>query len=413
MAISWNESARVCGSTANSRLYAAALYATAAATVLIWWTRDAPGPPQLTHAVLLTTGALAAAELRRQVEWRVSADTPAGPVRVDVDLACLVPIGLLCGPAAAGGAAVALHATDRFRLPGARVRAPVEPDGPAAAVLANVTGAVVYRQVVGSPADVLPHTWLAGLGATLATAVVILFGHALRAAGALLADTRVATPPDVIGMEVAAAGLGICVAALVTVNPVLLPAAIGLAPTLYRAPLASHYRNRARIDPKTGLANPARWRELAERELRRAVRLAEPVSVLMIDLDHFKRVNDRHGHLAGDAVLHAVAVDLVDRARAYDLVGRYGGEEFEVLLPRTDAAGAVVIAERFRRSVAALRVGSGPAGSTVRVTVSIGAATWVPGGPRCALDDLLDRADQALYRAKAAGRDRVEASVGG
>lgn len=160
----------------------------------------------------------------------------------------------------------------------------------------------------------------------------------------------------------------------------------------------------ATTDPLTGVYNRRTFKELAEPHLSRSRRSRVPLSLLMLDLDHFKRVNDTYGHLAGDEVLKAFA-DLVRGClRKEDLLARYGGEEFVVLLPGSSQAAATALAERIRDQVAA-----NPLGGTdhrVRVTVSVGVASEA-GDTLPSLESMLGRADEALYRAKADGRNRV------
>ena len=129
-----------------------------------------------------------------------------------------------------------------------------------------------------------------------------------------------------------------------------------------------------------------------------------PLALLLVDVDYFKRVNDNHGHLIGDEVLRALATELRQQVRESDVVGRFGGEEFTVLLPRTDTAGACRIAERLRRSASGLTV---PAAHVrIQVTVSIGVAVLGQHGND--LFEVLAAADLALYRAKDAGRNQVQ-----
>jgi two-component system cell cycle response regulator len=132
-----------------------------------------------------------------------------------------------------------------------------------------------------------------------------------------------------------------------------------------------------------------------------ARRHGRPLSAAIVDIDHFKAVNDRHGHAAGDEVLVAVATALRDHLRAEDHLGRLGGEEFLALLPDTDADAAARVTEKLRREVG--RVDVEHDGVPLRVTVSIGTATWDDEAP----EELIRRADEALYAAKAAGRDRT------
>ena len=158
----------------------------------------------------------------------------------------------------------------------------------------------------------------------------------------------------------------------------------------------------ATVDTLTGLRNRRWFDEMFPRQFERAARADHPVSLLMIDIDHFKTLNDTYGHQVGDAALHHVAQLLASAVRPQDLLARYGGEEFVVLLPEGDVQTAGTIAERLRQTVATARHDSG-APALPPVTISIGVASRQPGDT---LDALLARADQALYRAKDTGRDR-------
>ncbi|MGN6330264.1 MAG: GGDEF domain-containing protein [Motilibacteraceae bacterium] len=159
----------------------------------------------------------------------------------------------------------------------------------------------------------------------------------------------------------------------------------------------------AEQDAKTGLLNHPALVAGARAELGRAARHGDPVSLLVLDLDHLREINNRHGHPVGDLAIAAVADVLRRSVRAHDLAARVGGEEFLVLLPATDLEGALDAAERIRRSLADSPI---PArAEEVRVTASVGVAQVEPGEP---WESLYDRADQALLSAKRAGRDRVE-----
>jgi len=165
----------------------------------------------------------------------------------------------------------------------------------------------------------------------------------------------------------------------------------------------------ATTDALTGLYNRRRILERFEEECERARRGSAGMSCIMVDADHFKQVNDDYGHQKGDEVLCMIA----DRSRAtlrlYDVVGRYGGEEFLALLPGTDLETARAAAERLRLAVAADVILRTPAGMPRPTTISLGVAQWQPGDT---VDSLIHRADEALYRAKAGGRNRVEAVEG-
>lgn len=160
----------------------------------------------------------------------------------------------------------------------------------------------------------------------------------------------------------------------------------------------------AATDALTGLANRRTLDQRLRQEWDRAQRSTEPLTLLMIDVDHFKAFNDRHGHHGGDAALRTVAQVIEDNIRRpADLAARYGGEEFAVVLPHTDAKGAWLIAEHIRSSVEHLpRV----AGAERPITVSIGMSTWDKRS-RMSLEALLLSADQALYEAKHSGRNRI------
>lgn len=158
----------------------------------------------------------------------------------------------------------------------------------------------------------------------------------------------------------------------------------------------------ADTDPLTRLHNRRRFTELAEVEFKRAVRYGDPLSVIFIDIDHFKRVNDTFGHVAGDQVLEQVAARL-RQVRTSDLVARYGGEEFVVISSATGLPNAEVLGERLCQIVGAQPIET--LGGPVSVTISVGVASIEPG--IAALSELIQRADQALYRAKLEGRNRV------
>jgi diguanylate cyclase (GGDEF)-like protein len=162
----------------------------------------------------------------------------------------------------------------------------------------------------------------------------------------------------------------------------------------------------ASLDPLTGAYNRRTFHETAERTLALARRAGQPLSIIMVDLDHFKAVNDRHGHKVGDEVLRAVADIIRSQLRKEDLLVRMGGEEFCVMLPQVPGPGAVVVAGRIRKAVEsdALRID----GREIALTVSAGVAARLDEGPE-SFDELLARADQALGLAKQRGRNRVVA----
>jgi two-component system cell cycle response regulator len=162
----------------------------------------------------------------------------------------------------------------------------------------------------------------------------------------------------------------------------------------------------ATTDPLTGVLNRRALTDRLAGELDRARRYDLVLTLLMIDLDHFKSINDTYGHLVGDEVLREVSAILQREVRTVDLVARYGGEEFVVVLPETGEDGANTFAERVRQRIAEHRVVTGDGGKPLSVTVSIGVAAF-PSPGIGETDDLVARADEALYRAKAQGRNRV------
>ena len=153
----------------------------------------------------------------------------------------------------------------------------------------------------------------------------------------------------------------------------------------------------------TGLLNRRETFRRLDEELQRSRRLATPFSVLLLDLDHFKQVNDVHGHSAGDLVLQAVAAALRQGVRPYDLCCRYGGEEFLVILPETALEDAAGIAERLRRDIENLKITAAKE-TALQITASIGAAALLGHET---IDQLVARADEAMYNAKSSGRNRV------
>ncbi|GAA4530589.1 GGDEF domain-containing protein [Amycolatopsis samaneae] len=260
------------------------------------------------------------------------------------------------------------------------------------------------------------ETWR-GVGAlVLAAAVFEIVNIVLVAAGIYLYTSKPSLA-DLVGtrednaFELATLCLGGLVALALVVQPVLILCAVAPLLLLHRYLLLKQQLQVAAVtDEKTGLLNTAGWHRLARREFARARRRAAGggFAVLMIDLDHFKRINDTYGHLTGDDVLAEVAVAITGSVRAGDTVARFGGEEFVVLLPALGGADVLGIAERVRAAVRALTVVISSGTGTLRIgdlSVSIGVARYPETGP--ALDDVLRVADEALYRAKDAGRDRV------
>ena len=222
--------------------------------------------------------------------------------------------------------------------------------------------------------------------------------------GILLTVVLVAAPAFLAGPE-AGAGIGsaeefVQVVLAYAVALVALSFFAGLPQRLLRWRETAHeMRELAFSDALTGLSN-RRWAEAQlELELARSERYGGGFAVIVLDIDHFKRLNDAHGHAMGDEVLTGLAATLRSSLRASDRVARWGGEEFLVLAPETPLPAAIELAEVLRRQVATTPLGNG-----LFVTISLGVAGWEDGDSR---GTLVERADAALYRAKGAGRDRV------
>ena len=163
-------------------------------------------------------------------------------------------------------------------------------------------------------------------------------------------------------------------------------------------------RRLASVDPLTGALNRRHFMELAERERQRALRYDTPLSLFMMDIDHFKSINDRYGHATGDTVLKQLIQVSRDTLREPDIISRFGGEEFSVLLPHTDISGALKVAERLRRNISRTAVLSDT--QQLNATISLGVSTW--HAHTDSLEDVLEKADRAMYEAKHSGRNCVK-----
>lgn len=209
-------------------------------------------------------------------------------------------------------------------------------------------------------------------------------------------------------LEYGTLGLGAITALLLSFSPAWAVMIVPALLVLHRSVLMRQLEEAASTDQKTGLTNATAWTNLASAEIQRAARDGTRVGILMIDLDHFKQVNDAYGHLVGDRVLQAVAEVLAASVSRYDVVGRWGGEEFVVLCPEVTKDTLHANAERVRERVRELRVQAD--GVVVEgLTVSIGIALYPDFGPE--LQDVLLAADDALFVAKDSGRNQVQTIV--
>jgi diguanylate cyclase (GGDEF)-like protein len=203
--------------------------------------------------------------------------------------------------------------------------------------------------------------------------------------------------------------LGVLITLAVAISPALVVIALPSVLLVRRFLVFPILEAQSRTDAKTGLLNVSTWESEAEAELSRAIRSRSPLALALVDIDHFKGVNDTYGHLVGDKVLKAVAESLTSHLRDYDRAGRFGGEEFVLLLAqKTTKEDACKVAERLRTTVAdlAIPIDDRPDAEVVRVTISIG-VTAIAEDEKCELTDLLAAADSALYHAKQSGRNCV------
>ncbi|MEU4442266.1 GGDEF domain-containing protein [Actinosynnema sp. NPDC050801] len=280
----------------------------------------------------------------------------------------------------------------------------------AASAVSGLTGLRGHLQA-GRPGGALDLVGVVGAGAaqwlvnTVLVAAVILLTVRPRSV-----RDSIGSGPDNL-LEAGQLAMGGFVALAVAWWPGFALPMVVAAVALHRTVLIHQLELAARTDTKTGLLNAEAWHLQATLELRRT-RQQPPgarVGLFMIDVDHFKDINDTHGHQTGDLVLRRIAAALESAVRRGDAVGRFGGEEFAVLLPGVEHEEAVAIAERMRSEVHRVLVDDGDGGTVAGLTVSIGIAVW-PEVAEDTVEGLLAAADAALYDAKRLGRDQVQAA---
>jgi diguanylate cyclase (GGDEF)-like protein len=215
---------------------------------------------------------------------------------------------------------------------------------------------------------------------------------------------RAFIPDAVVSHRKNAAYLRVIEAGLLALLALMLLTLVLARPLLRAFRWTEEQASEARIDSLTGLANRRALEEILAAEISRAQRFSHQLAVVLLDLDRFKAINDSFGHAAGDVMLRAVGRLLTSLARQGDTVVRWGGEEFVVVLPETDLAGARRFAERLRRTIEAQAVGD------MKTSASCGVATMLPEDT---VEELLSAADQALYQAKSNGRNRTESAIRG
>ncbi|AHI00808.1 GGDEF domain-containing protein [Kutzneria viridogrisea] len=360
----------------------------------------------LHFAVLLGLG-VAQAELSRRTErlrrylvGTVNADmasvwTFAGALVLPSLLAALLTVG------------VYLHLIGRvWRAPSSRPTNRIVFSASTVVLACLAVGPVLRAVAGGTELDMGPRglvaVALAMLAYTLINSVLVFVGLRLRHPDSPLSTLTGGWDNNVL--ELATLCLGAMTAAVLASRPYLVPLILLPIVMLHRSMLMRQFQEMATRDQKTGVLNAVAWHDVATRELDRATRQLGGFGVLMIDIDHFKRVNDTHGHLVGDTVLKHVAVALEQHVRDYDSVGRFGGEEFVVLLPETPHADVISVAERLRNAIGDLVIRD-QAATVTDLSASIGVAVYPHDG--LVIDRLLMAADNALYVAKRTGRNRV------
>jgi diguanylate cyclase (GGDEF)-like protein len=287
----------------------------------------------------------------------------------------------------------------------------------AAFALAYGAASVVFRAFPVSFAGPSIGTAAHALTWTVAVAVCEIVGgrghHFLILGGMKLTDPAVRIAPLELNREAlqgdfAEFDLGVLITVVVAVNAVLAVIAVPTVLLVRRFMMHADLLAQSRVDTKTGLLNASTWEREAAVEIARAVRTGSPLAVALVDIDHFKLVNDTYGHLVGDKALRAVTDALRSQLRIYDLAGRFGGEEFAILLPNAREVDALAVAERLRAHIATMTVpvnDNDESGPCVKVTISVGVAAL--DGVSRELTDMLAAADSALYYAKENGRNRT------
>ena len=287
----------------------------------------------------------------------------------------------------------------------------------AAIVIAYGASSVVFRlfpaSFAGGSLGTHTHT-LTWLVAVAACEQVGRRGHQILISGAIKLSApsvhllRQELTREALQSDFAEFHLGLLVTLVVAVNPLLAVFAVPTVLLARRFMMHAPLVEQTRIDAKTGLLNAPTWEKEASIEVDRAVRLHQALAIALVDIDHFKRVNDTYGHLVGDRVLRVVSDALRSQLRGYDLAGRFGGEEFILLLPQARENDARNVAERLRKYVAGLEIPIDDDPNCVifvTLTISIGVASLE--GQNRELTDLMAAADAALYYAKETGRNRT------
>ena len=380
--------------------FVAILYATSQTT----WT----APDLLKFLLLLVCGMVSVAATPRVAYLK------AGVTR-DFLTAWVLPVAILLPPVYAMLTPIPLQVLTQWRVHKGVVYRRVFTAG--AISLTYGAASLLFRQFPDSFAGGSIGSGTHAITWVLAVAICELvggFGHKFLIMAAIkLSDPAVplaelALNREALQADFAEFDLSVLITVVVAVTPVLAIAAVPTVLLARRFIMHAQLLAASRIDTKTGLLNASTWEREAEVEITRAVRMRIPLAVALVDIDHFKVVNDTYGHLVGDKALRAVTDGLRGQLRGYDLAGRFGGEEFAVLLPQAREQDALNVAERLRAHIAGLSIpvdDEDESAGFVRLTISVGVASL--DGESRELTDLLAAADAALYHAKETGRNKT------
>ena len=289
----------------------------------------------------------------------------------------------------------------------------VEASSISCATLAALGSWAAAALVLGGDSLASAGTAKVALAGSLAALTFVFIDHALIAVVKRQAEGRSGGWRPLswlpwLASNLALAAMGVVIAVIWASDSWLMLFALAPLALVQRSLTVPRLQEEARVDPKTGLYNARHFANAFGDELARAVRNGHQLSVLMVDLDLLREINNAYGHLAGDAVLCGVAEVFGSQLRHYDVAARFGGEEFSILLPETPVEQAFEIAERIRRAVAERSFDVSTSGEPIRATVSIGIATYPHDGTD--QNALIHQADLAVYRAKLQGRNRVQAA---
>ena len=382
----------------------AALGMIAFATSQTRWTAD----DLLKYVLLLGCGAVSVAATPRVAYLK-------GAMTRDFLTAWVLPVAIVLPPVYAMFTPIPLQILHQFRVhKGVAFRRVFTA---ASISLAYGAASLLFRTFPDSLAGHSVGTGTHALTWVLAVALCELVGgrgHHFMIVGAIkLTDPSVRIRDleldrEALQADFAEFDLSVLITVVIAVNPVLAIAAVPTVLLARRFIMHAQLLAASRIDTKTGLLNAATWEREAEEEITRSVRMQIPLAVALVDIDHFKLVNDTYGHLAGDKAIRAVTDALRSQLRGYDLAGRFGGEEFAVLLPQAREQDALNVAERLRAHIASLSIpvdDDDETGPCIRLTFSVGVAAL--DGESRELTDLLAAADSALYHAKETGRNKT------